>query len=294
MLPDDPVFLISMVVATLGRSSELDLLLASLAALGRRDFEVILVDQNADERLVPIVSQWQDRVHIQHVRTDRAGVCRARNLGASKATGTWLLFPDDDCWYPADLIQRFEAISQAAPADFYCGRAVNAEGETIMGRFELSPRPIERENIWTTLIEWMLFVRCSAFEKAGGFDDRIGPGSGTPWGAYEVQDLALNLLSTGARGHYDPALTGHHPDDRLQAATPDGARKMRIYGAGLGYVMRKHGYRFTDYLPHLLRPLAGIAVYTVTGRPALARRSREILAGRWSGWRTAPARTTIS
>ena len=130
--------------------------------------------------------------------------------------------------------------------------------------------------------------------RAGGFDARIGPGSGTPWGAYEVQDLALNLLSTGAAGRYDPDLTGHHPDERTLAATPDGARKMRVYGAGLGYVMRKHGYRFRDYLPHLLRPVAGMAVYTLTGRPALARRSREILAGRWSGWRTAPAGTTIS
>ena len=294
MFPDDPVFLISMVVATLGRSNELELLFASLAAFGRRDFEIILVDQNPDERLAPIVARWRDRLNIQHLRTDRAGVCRARNLGASKARGAWLLFPDDDCWYPPDLLKRFEAVSQAAPADFYCGRAVNAEGETIMGRFEPAPRTIGRENVWTTLIEWMLFVRRDAFDRSGGFDARIGPGSGTPWGAYEVQDLALNLLSTGARGHYDPALTGHHPDDREQAATPDGARKMRFYGAGLGYVMRKHGYRFVDYLPHLLRPLAGIAVYTLTGKPRLALRSRQILAGRWSGWRTAPVKTTIS
>ena len=294
MFPDDPVFLLSMVVATLGRSSELDALFASLAAFGRRDFEVILVDQNRDDRLVPIVAAWADRLTIRHLRTDRPGVCRARNLGAAEARGTWLIFPDDDCWYPADLLKRFDAISAAEPADFYCGRAVNAEGETIMGRFSLEPQPIVRDNVWTTLIEWMLFVRREAFAKAGGFDARIGPGSGTPWGAYEVQDLVLNLLSNGAKGRYDPALAGHHPDDRLLAETPDGARKMRIYGAGLGYVMRKHGYRFLDYLPHLLRPIAGMAVFTLTGRAARARRSREILAGRWSGWRSAPSGTTIS
>ena len=163
-----------------------------------------------------------------------------------------------------------------------------------MGRFSTEPQSIARENVWTTLIEWMLFVRRDAFARAGGFDARIGPGSGTPWGAYEVQDLALNLISAGAKGRYDPDLIGHHPDDRLMAASPDGARKMRLYGAGLGYVMRKHGYRFLDYLPHLLRPIAGMGVYTLTGRPALARRSREILAGRWMGWRSAPAATTVS
>lgn len=294
MFPDDPVFLLSMVVATLGRSSELELLFSSLAAFGRRDFEVILVDQNKDERLAPIVAAWGERLNIRHLRTDRPGVCRARNLGAAEARGTWLMFPDDDCWYPADLLKRFEAVSAAVPADFYCGRAVNTEGETIMGRFSTEPQSIARENVWTTLIEWMLFVRRDAFARAGGFDARIGPGSGTPWGAYEVQDLALNLISAGAKGRYDPDLTGHHPDDRLMAASPDGARKMRLYGAGLGYVMRKHGYRFFDYLPHLLRPIAGMGVYTLTGRPALARRSREILAGRWIGWRSAPTATTVS
>lgn len=294
MVPDDPVVVVSMVVATLGRSSELGLLLASLAETRRHDFEVIVVDQNADDRLEPVLAAWRDRLRIVHVRSGEAGVCRARNRGALQASGRWLLFPDDDCWYPPDLLARFEALDRRQPADFYCGRAVNAEGETIMGRFETAPTPILRGNVWTTLIEWMLFVRRDAFVEAGGFDENIGPGAGTPWGAYEVQDLVLRLLATGARGYYDPALTGHHPDDREVASSPDGARKMRFYGAGLGYVMRKHGYGFLDYLPHLLRPIAGIAVYTLAGKAGLARRSRQILAGRWSGWRSAPHETTIS
>src|SRR5690606_7503934 len=129
-----------------------------------------------------------------------------------------------------------------------------------------TPAPILRYNVWTTLIEWTLFVRRGAFARAGGFDEKIAPGSGTPWGAYEVQDLGLQLLKGGARGHYDPNLTGRHPDDRAAAPSAEGSRKMRLYGAGLGYVMRKHGYRFIDYVPHLLRPLAGIVVYTLTGR----------------------------
>jgi glycosyltransferase involved in cell wall biosynthesis len=287
MLPDDPVILVSMIVATLGRSNEVEYLLASLAALGRRDFEVIVVDQNRDDRLVGLLDGWRHSLRIVHLRTGLTGVCRARNLGASQASGQWLLFPDDDCWYPADLLARFDSLRQQQPADFYCGRAVNAAGETIMGRFSMTPVAILRDNVWTTLIEWMLFVRRDAFAKAGGFDEKIGPGSGTPWGAYEIQDLGLQLLKTGARGYYDPDLTGGHPDDRAAGPSAEGARKMRYYGAGLGYVMRKHGYRFIDYVPHLLRPLAGIVVYMLTGRRALAHRSRQILIGRWSGWRSA-------
>lgn len=287
MLPDDPVFFLSMIVATIGRVGELDVLLASIAAFGRRDVEIIIADQNGDDRLEPVVARWRERLQIRHLRLQSRGVCRARNRGAAEARGQWLLFPDDDCWYAPDFLDRFCALAQSRPADFYCGRAADAEGRTIMGRFAAEPQPIRRENVWTTLIEWMLFVRRDAFVRTGGFDERLGPGAGTLWGAYEVQDLVLGLLAAGATGAYDPALVGHHPDERAEPLSPAAARKMRLYGAGLGYVMRKHGYGFSDYLPHLMRPLAGIVVYALTGRARLAGRSRQLLLGRWAGWRSA-------
>ncbi|WP_203425169.1 glycosyltransferase family A protein [Sinorhizobium sp. BG8] len=279
---------ISMVVATLGRSGELEPLLASLAAQRRRDFELIVVDQNRDDRLVSVLAGWRDDFEIVHIRTPLPGVCRARNLGATKARGEWLLFPDDDCWYPDDFMARLDSLRKEHSADFYCGRAVNLSGETIMGNFSRIPAAIVRANVWTTLIEWMLLVRSSAFLAAGGFDEQIGPGSGTPWGAYEVQDLALSLLSTGAKGFYDPALTGFHPDDISDRTSPESIAKMRTYSSGLGYVMRKHGFGVASYLPRLLRPLAGVAVYGLTGRTGMAQRSLEIFRGRWSGWTDAP------
>jgi glycosyltransferase involved in cell wall biosynthesis len=291
-LNDQPIF-VSMVVATLGRSAELEVLMASLAALARRDFEVIVVDQNADDRLVPILERWKDAFPIRHLRPKIKGLSRARNLGAAEATGEWLLFPDDDCWYARDFLDRFAALVSARPADFYCGRAVNAKGETIMVRFAAAPQAVGRDNVWHTLIEWVFFVRREAFFRTRGFDESLGVGANTPWGAYEGPDLVLNLLSARASGVYEPSLTGFHPDERQRPPTPEANRKMRVYGAGLGYVMRKHGYGFTTFLPHLLRPIAGMVIYTLTGRPGLAGRSRQILAGRWSGWRSTPE-TTLS
>lgn len=198
------------------------------------------------------------------------------------------MFPDDDCWYPRDLLARIDTLRKDHPADFYCGRATNALGQTIMGDFAAAAVPIEPATVWTTLIEWMLVVKRSDFDAAGGFDVAIGPGSDTQWGGYEIQDLALRLLSAGRTGWYDPAFIGHHPDDRSNRTTPAAVAKMRLYSMGLGYVMRKHGYGFGDYLPRLLRPLAGVVVYTFTGKPGMAYRSWSIFAGRWVGWRTAP------
>jgi len=288
MAGPDSEILTSMVVATVGRARELETLLRSLVAQGRHDFEVIVVDQNADDRLGPVLAAWESRLNIVRLRVENRGLCRARNLGASRARGRWILFPDDDCWYPADFLSRLDGLRARHPADFYGGRSVNAQGETIMGTFETGPTPIDQQTVWTTLIEWMMIVRRPAFDEVGGFDAELGPGAGTPWGAYEVQDLALKLLAAGHGGYYDPALVGHHPDDRSDRTSPANIAKIRAYSIGMGYVMRKHGYAFSAYLPRLLRPLAGVAIYLLSGRPAMARRSWEIFSGRWSGWKSMP------
>src|SRR5271166_4064415 len=83
--------MISLVVVTLNRVSELERLFASLDKQSYKDFEVILVDQNPD-------------LDIRHLRSGR-GLSRGRNVGLPFAKGDIICFPDDDCWYPEDLLE---------------------------------------------------------------------------------------------------------------------------------------------------------------------------------------------
>ena len=48
----------SLIVCTVDRVAPLGRLLASLAAQSMTDFEIIVVDQNADERVAPILGPW--------------------------------------------------------------------------------------------------------------------------------------------------------------------------------------------------------------------------------------------
>ena len=68
-------------------------------------FEVILIDQNPDERLMPIVADFQDRFPIRRY-TAKPGLSRARNLGLGYAEGEIIAFPDDDCTYPETLLKN--------------------------------------------------------------------------------------------------------------------------------------------------------------------------------------------
>jgi glycosyltransferase involved in cell wall biosynthesis len=236
----DEAPLISMVTATYGRSEELRRLIDSLCAQRRGGFELIVVDQNPDDRVADVLAAARSNLPVTHIRIKPEGVSHARNEGAKAAKGDWLIFPDDDCWYPDDFMDNLRALMEKTTGDIYSGRAINISGQTIMGSFPDEPTSITRETIWNTVIEWLTLFRAETFRESGGFDPLIGPGSGSPWGGYEIQDLVLRCLENGATGRYDPAIRGYHPEDRSERSSPENVTKMRRYSQGKGYVMRRH------------------------------------------------------
>jgi glycosyltransferase involved in cell wall biosynthesis len=62
----------SLIVGTLGRTNEFAVLLQSLAEQQMRDFELIVVDQNSDDRLTSMLKNWAAHVS-EHKRQDWAG-----------------------------------------------------------------------------------------------------------------------------------------------------------------------------------------------------------------------------
>ena len=234
---------LSLVVSTLGRSNELRVLLNSLERQELKAFELIIVDQNDDERLAPVLQSFDWSFPITHLRRpDTRGVNRGRNEGWRRARGAYVLFPDDDCWYPPWLLSRGLAFTEQSGADFVTGRAADESGRNINGRFGASAHRITRKNAWVSAIEWMMFFRRDSLERLGGFDETIGPGSGSLWQANEGHELIFRALRLGMLGFYDPGLFAHHAE--LNIYTPDEAmiRKGRAYARGMGFVLRTSGY----------------------------------------------------
>jgi glycosyltransferase involved in cell wall biosynthesis len=276
---------VSLVVSTLNRSQELTNLLQSLVHQDTKDFEVIIVDQNTDDRLVQIVDprRWPYPVH--HLRTPgQRGVSRGRNAGWKRATGRCVLFPDDDCWYPPEFLSKGIALLNAHNAASVTGRATDEAGRDINGRFEKAATWVDRVNVWTTQIEWVAFYRREALLAVDGFDEEIGIGASTPWGASEGQDLTLRLLAAGLTAYYDPSLCGFHAE--LDIVRPDAAmiRKGRSYARGFGYVLRRHHYGFADLAYWLLRSCGGMILFLIRGKWTKARYYANVTLGRLEGW----------
>ena len=89
-------FNFSLIIATINRSEELGLLLSSLKNQTYKNFQVIIVDQNLDNRIVSIISDYKDFLKIVHIKTNKKGVSNARNAGIELAEGDIITFPDDD------------------------------------------------------------------------------------------------------------------------------------------------------------------------------------------------------
>lgn len=273
----------SLIVATRGRSGEVGAFLDSLASQGRADAEAIVVDQNEDDRLAPVIARHAGRVPLVRHRSDRANACHARNLGLSLARGAIVGFPDDDCVYPPGVLARVDAAFAADPAlRVLTGPAASPEGGLGSGRWRRDGGPITPANAWTSVIEFNLFLRRETALALGGFDERLGPG--TPFGSAEGNDLVLRAVAAGHKALYDPELRVAHPDKRMTAAA---AERARLYGTGLGFVLRRHRVPTSVWLPFFVRPVGGAALGALRGDAVAVRHHLESLRGRWAGF-TAP------
>ncbi|MCB4824088.1 glycosyltransferase family 2 protein [Roseicella aerolata] len=273
---------VSLVVATRGRDRELGELFESLAAQGQDGLEVIVVDQNADDRLAPVMEAWRGRLPLSWHRTQRAHANHARNLGLALARGDIVGFPDDDCTLPPGLLARVTAAFVADPElAILTGPAASPEGGLGSGRWREEAGPIDPQNVWTSVIEFNLFLRRKVALAMGGFDERLGPG--TPLGSTEGNDLVLRAIRAGHVARYDPDQRVVHPDKRL---TPVAVERAALYARGMGFVLRRHAVPAGVWLPFMIRPLGGVAVSLLRGNLLAARYYAATLRGRLAGFLT--------
>ena len=266
----------SLVLATVGRTKELERFLHSLQAQTYRNFELIIVDQNVDGRIVPLIDQFGASFPITHLKTPYKGLSRARNLGLRYAKGDIVAFPDDDCVYSPELLWGVSRFFHNNPnEEMLIVKAKGLEGHD----FPMQPRTAGRVSFWMMWhlsITWVLFVRRSVIQQVA-FDEQIGVGAGTPWGSGEDTDFGLRALKMGFRIWYDPSLWVAHPEGPLPL------EKARIYGRGSGYVLRKHG-AWGKFAWAIARRGAGVLLYTLAGRREEAMWRWEALKGTIQGF----------
>ena len=229
----------SLIVATKGRTAELARLIASVDEQADADYELIVVDQNEDDRLDSVLQLSRQHGRILHLRCT-TGVSRARNLGLERAQGKLIAFPDDDCWYPLNVLKTVSDWFKANPSyDILSLNSLDLDRTRTGNRWFLSSCDLNRLNVYRTSVGYSFFVRSNKIAQTVRYDESIGPGADTPYLGGEDSDYVLSALSAGAKGRFESKWHIGHPlkDIRNASVAKD---RVHVYGMGMGFVQRKH------------------------------------------------------
>jgi glycosyltransferase involved in cell wall biosynthesis len=194
---------------------------------------------------------------------------RARNAALHELRADIVAFPDDDCVYPDDLLERVTR-RLSSSLDGVAGRSSAAAS------WAPEPAVLTRENLWNRAISYTIFLRGEVVERVGDFDERLG----LPSSSGEEIDYLVRALDAGARIEYDPSLVVEHaeePRDPRRVAARD--------GRSIGYILRKHRYPARTFLRMLVRPVGGALLALTRADQAAATFHLATLRGRLAGFR---------
>jgi glycosyltransferase involved in cell wall biosynthesis len=175
----------SVVIAARDEEARIEQTIRHLLALRGVEAEFIIVDDRSTDRTAEILARLakeDTRVRVKRVDVlpdGWLGKCHACHVGASAATGDWILFTDADCWLKPDVIERAVRLAQRKGADH-----VTMSAGTVL------KSPLTRA--WhllflTSLVNWFSgvnrdrprsyiglgafnLVRAAAYRQCGGYE----------------------------------------------------------------------------------------------------------------------------
>jgi len=276
----------SLILATIGRCSEIEKLFISLINQSFKDFEIILIDQSQDDLLSMLVKRYSSFLLIRHTKS-LPGLSKARNVGLKIAAGNVLCFPDDDCLYPPFLLEKvlnyFNLFPNIAGIS---GCLIDNDGRVSVRKFYKQSDLLTKKNVWKKAMSATIFIKKEVVTHY--FNEDLGLGANTPWLAAEETDFLLKLIENKTNIIYLPTIQIIHPnkdDHQIYINKEEYFKRALNYGRGCGKVLRLHRYNFIFVLLFLIRPLVGSAIFFLRFNTIKAKYYYYSFKGRLLGWR---------
>ncbi len=206
----NPVF--SIIIPTYNRPKQLAICLESFTNLDYPSdrFEVIVVDDGSLKSLDTMVTSFQEKLMLQLIRQDNAGPASARNLGAYRAKGKFLMFIDDDCRAHSNCLNALSTHFDKAPNALLGGHTINelldniySEASQLLLNYlyiyyntESNPAHFFASN--------NIALAKDRFHQIGGFDISF------PLAAAEDREFCDRWLHKGNKMIYAPEIIVYH------------------------------------------------------------------------------------
>lgn len=249
---------VSLILPTLNRTDDLAVFLDSLLEQTYKDFELIVIDQNKGDEIKEILDNYLNKIDIKYIKSDILGISVNRNKGLICRTGEIIGFPDDDCSYAPDTLEKVVSYLKDKKKHIYSCRTlekVKNYGTGIMLDYNTN---ITVSNADLTVKSITFFVNIEG-QDIYLFDKKLGVGA--LFGSGEETDYVLNLLHKGYVGEYFANDIIYHP---AKKGNYEDLERAYNYARGYGalckkeVVVRKNYMYFFKFLNKVFRSIAGV------------------------------------
>ena len=242
----------SLVIATIGRTLELKRFLEHLDDC-RLQIQLIVVDQNPDDRLQEILAPFSDKFALLHLKSAPVGVSAARNLALPYITGRYVAFPDDDCVYPPGLLGDIREFFRRYPAvDGVLGKSIPLDKTSSRTTGKITP--VTRNNLFFHGETFVQFFQYRSIRETGEFSLLYNPG-GSGFQGGEDSEYLIRALQKKLVLYRNPAWQIRHPQNKNLA---DALIKAEKYGTARMALLEQYHYPLSVKLLHVLWPLRKI------------------------------------
>lgn len=213
MLPD-----ISIIISTKNRPDHLSQCLNSIRTQTYQSYEVIILDQNIDNRTTRVCksSKIHNLIHIRHIAGWKT---TALNTGLKYAKGQLIAFTDDDCIVSSGWLRNIKKYFQNNP------KSVGIFGRVTPYGNPPKEHPIHPQDINLSKMKIVkkphaflfselgngnnMVFRKHIFNEVGGFNEWLGVGAPCGGGG-EDGELAYRILKMCYPLTYNPSVLVYH------------------------------------------------------------------------------------
>jgi len=242
----------SFVIPTYNKREFLKRTLAALnpqAGYGRKDYEVIVVDDGSSEDVLGHIKKVNSNYPLNYIYLDRSALScrsRSRNYGLKAARGKYVIFIDDDMLLGTDYLAQLDRYYEQDPELVIVGTRINCPVEQMQ---PLDPQAIKQKaftpqyaermleerhvtfnslsyNLQAQKYPWMMSSTCNLcvpkkqLMRIGGFDESF-----LKWG-FEDMELGYRLHTGGSRFVVNSKLPAFHQE---HPAAPEGANNFNHF-----------------------------------------------------------------
>ncbi|WAR45933.1 glycosyltransferase family 2 protein [Methylomonas rapida] len=277
---------VSLILATLGRDLELLDFLKSLLFQTYKNFELIVIDQNQDGKIDRIAEQYSQCLDLKHVKVNFTGNARARDHGIALAQGDIIAFPDDDCVYEKDVLEKVvgEFACQPTLSILVAGSYDFSAKRFSIGVNSRKARYFSRLNMMG--VEFTQFFALARIDRRQFYLDHDF-GIGSKYAGAEGFELLYRLLRAGGRAFYKPDIKIYHANKDHYTL---GTARMLKYSTGIGAYIRKFANQHDPYIGYyilrkmLIAPTLKMLLALLTFNPGKLAYSFYNLVGIWRGF----------